>query len=266
MKRRIWAAALALLLWLPQSALAARVVVEEQALAAEEALLTGNTTYVSVRAFCELTGMDVTWEEGAAVARSEELTLRAEPGQPYIQANGRYFYTGSATPVRIFEGMTMAPVRTLARAFQGEVHWEQADGTAHVMLGEAAEPGESRYDPDEVYWLSRIISAESQGEPLTGKIAVGNVVLNRVEESQFPNTIYGVIFDRENGVQFTPVSLGSIYWEPTEESVVAAKLCLDGAVTVEGCLYFQNAALAQSSWVAENRPYLTTIGNHQFYG
>lgn len=51
--------------------------------------------------------------------------------------------------------------------------------------------------PPDLYWLSRIISAESRGESLKGQIAVGNVVLNRVEEDDFPDTIPAVIFDRK---------------------------------------------------------------------
>lgn len=120
-------------------------------------------------------------------------------------------------------------------------------------------------DSDAVYWLSRIISAESQGEPLEGKIAVGNVVLNRVKSSEFPNTIYGVIFDDRWGGQFEPVRNGTIYQTPTEESVEAAKLCLAGTNVVGDSLYFLAPALAQNFWIVENREYVTTIGCHEFY-
>ena len=113
--------------------------------------------------------------------------------------------------------------------------------------------------------MSRIISAESRGEPLAGKLAVGTVVLNRVASSQFPDTIYGVIFDDKWGVQFTPTANGTIYQEPTAESVLAAKLCLDGAREAGDSLYFLAPKIATNHWVMENRELVAIIGNHWFY-
>ena len=113
--------------------------------------------------------------------------------------------------------------------------------------------------------LSRIISAESRGEPLEGQIAVGNVVLNRVASADFPDTIYGVIFDDRWGGQFTPVRNGTIYQEPSARSVEAARLCLSGANTAGESLYFLAPALATNHWVMENRTHVVTIGSHWFY-
>ncbi len=121
------------------------------------------------------------------------------------------------------------------------------------------------YCADDLYWLSKIIYAESRGEELTGKIAVGNVVLNRVHSDGFPSTVYGVIFDDSCGVQFSPTADGTIYLEPDEESVIAAKLCLEGYTVSDEILYFVNAAIAADSWVQTNRPYVMAIGSHDFY-
>ena len=114
-------------------------------------------------------------------------------------------------------------------------------------------------------WLSRIIEAESRDEPLTGKIAVGNVILNRVASSEFPGSIYGVIFDCNWGIQFEPVANGTIYNTPSEESILAAKLCLDGASVVGNSLYFLNPVKASNFWATQSCIYISTIGNHQFY-
>ena len=95
---------------------------------------------------------------------------------------------------------------------------------------------------------------------------MGNVVLNRVDSPEFPNTIYGVIFDDRWGGQFEPVRNGTVYQEPTQESILAAKLCLEGAVAVEDALYFLAPTLASNFWTMEDRPYITTIGVHWFYG
>ena len=117
----------------------------------------------------------------------------------------------------------------------------------------------------DLYWLSRIISAESQGESLTGQIAVGNVVLNRVKSAEFPNSIPAVIFDRKHDVQFTPVSNGTVYLPPTAQSVEAAKRALSGESTAGGAMYFYAPALSQGVWINANRTYLMTIGCHRFY-
>ena len=111
-------------------------------------------------------------------------------------------------------------------------------------------------------WLSRIIYAESGNQPLAGKIAVGNVVLNRVNSPAFPNSVYAVVFQQS---QFTPVMNGTIYSTPNAESVIAAKLCLDGANTVGDALYFVNPRATPGSWASRNRPHVATIGAHAFF-
>jgi N-acetylmuramoyl-L-alanine amidase len=122
------------------------------------------------------------------------------------------------------------------------------------------------YTKDELYWLSRIIEAEAGGESFKGKLAVGNVVLNRVKDARFPSTIYGVIFDCSTGVyQFSPVANGTVYNTPSADSVEAAKQCLEGKNVVGNALFFMNGAIAETAWIAYNRPYIMTIGNHQFY-
>lgn len=124
---------------------------------------------------------------------------------------------------------------------------------------------DSAYDYEDLYWLSRIISAEARGESFTGQIGVGTVVLNRVRSKEFPNTVKGVVFDRKYGTQFTPVANGSIYNTPTQSAVVAAKMCLDGYTLSNSVLYFLNPSIATSSWIQNNRKYAFRVGNHEFY-
>ena len=97
-------------------------------------------------------------------------------------------------------------------------------------------------------------------------IAVGNVVLNRVASGQFPNTVKEVVFDRKYGVQFEPVSNGTIYDRPTDSAMLAAKLCLEGAAPVGDSLYFYAPALSAGTWISTSRAYYGTIGCHKFYG
>ncbi len=231
-----------------------------------QARLVDSITYVPFRAFAESLGATVTWEQSTrtATARLGNLTVNAKQGQVYIEANGRYLY-GIGEVINLY-GTLYLPVRPLAKAFSVDVEWNAGERAVYLTrTGKTLESGASFYKEDEVYWLSRIISAEAGAEPFLGKIAVGDVILNRVRSTMYPNTIYGVIFDRRYGTQFSPVSFGTIYKTPTAESVIAAKLCLDGASISKDTLFFMNPRLATTNWISQNRPYAFTIGRHDFY-
>jgi len=221
------------------------------------------TTYASLRTLAGVLVPDaeVSWRSGTAWVEGNELSLCARPGSVYMVINDRVFYVPDG--IRNESGSVLVPVRTIVEALDGEVKWSRQDGVT-LTLGSGC-PEAAPYTQDELYWLSRIISAESRGEPLLGKLAVGTVVLNRVTNSEFPNTIYGVIFDRKWGVQFEPVANGTIYNEPTEESVLAAKMVLEGARVTGDSLYFLAPDLTTNHWIMENREYVTTIGTHWFY-
>ena len=119
---------------------------------------------------------------------------------------------------------------------------------------------------EDIYWLSRIIHAEAQGEPYIGKVAVGNVILNRVKNINFPDTIHGVIFDKQGGyIQFSPVIDGEIYNNPGQDSIKAAKEALNGSRPVGEALYFLNPRKATNFWIVENRRFMKSIGDHDFY-
>ena len=234
-----------------------------------DALLIEETTYVPLRSLCEAIcpNAEISFDARTRTAyvEADGLSLSARDGSHYIVANGRYLYAD--TPVRILDdGRTYLPIRLLSRALGVSVSWNAE--TRSVQIGGSYAPilsGDRFYDADAVYWLSRIISAESRGESLLGQIAVGNVVLNRVRHKDFPNTIWGVIFDRKWGVQFTPVLNGTVYDPPTASAIIAAKLCLEGVSVSEEVIYFLNPAKATSFWIVENRRFGFVIGDHHFY-
>jgi N-acetylmuramoyl-L-alanine amidase len=227
-----------------------------------------NTTFVGIRKFSTA----MYWNANVSynsytktlTVKTDKLTLVAVNGKNYIEANGRYLYTES--PIYLKGGRMYAPVLLLARAFGATIRWNNNTSSFNITRGSGGILSAGAfYRDDEVYWLSKIISAEARGEIMQGKIAVGNVILNRVKSSAFPNTIYSVIFDRKNGVQFSPVANGSIYAAATEESVIAAKICLEGYSLSDGILYFVNPRVAPNSWASRNRPFFAQIGNHAFY-
>lgn len=128
------------------------------------------------------------------------------------------------------------------------------------------EPSRGTSRSDDVYWLARIIHAEAEGEPYIGKVAVGNVVLNRLNSPRFPNTIYGVIFDVQEGyTQFSPVLDGRIYNKPNSESIRAAEAALNGERPVGTALYFLNPRKAENFWIPKNRQFMMSLGGHDFY-
>ena len=118
----------------------------------------------------------------------------------------------------------------------------------------------SSQDSNDLYLLAKCIHAEARGESYVGKVAVGAVVLNRVASPDFPDTIYGVIYQPW---AFTAVHDGQIDLEPEAASYQAATDALNGWDPTYGCLYYYNPATASSSWIY-SRETVVTIGKHIF--
>ena len=108
--------------------------------------------------------------------------------------------------------------------------------------------------------LSRLVYGEARGEPYTGQVAVAAVVLNRVNSSNFPNTIAGVIY--QTGA-FTAVSDGQINLSPNSTATKAAQDALNGWDPSYGAIYYFNPNTATNKWIW-SRPVTVTIGKHRF--
>ena len=216
------------------------------------------TSYLPMRHFFNHLGWQVTWDSASrtASAHSGELTLSASLPRHTLTVGD----VTLDTKLLLRGGSMYVPLRTVCTFLGYDVGW---NGARRIVTINSR--GSRSWTEEELYWLSRIISAEARGESLTGQIAVGNVVLNRVESVDFPGTIPAVIFDRKHDIQFTPISNGTVYLPPTAQSVEAAKRALDGENTVGDALYFYAPALSQGVWINANRTYLMTIGCHRFY-
>lgn len=120
--------------------------------------------------------------------------------------------------------------------------------------------GISANDSRDLNLLARIIHGEARGEPYVGQVAIGAVVLNRVRDSRFPNTIAGVIY--QPGA-FDAVYDGQINLEPDNNAYNAARDALNGWDPTYGCIYYYNPATATSSWIW-TRQIVLKIGKHNF--
>lgn len=110
--------------------------------------------------------------------------------------------------------------------------------------------------------IARAINGEARGEPYEGQVAVGAVILNRVKDSKFPNTVAGVIYQKG---AFTAVSDGQINQPIAEGSTVlkAAQDALNGWDPTGGAIYYFNPATATNKWIW-SRPLIKIIGKHRF--
>ena len=130
------------------------------------------------------------------------------------------------------------------------------------MMGQEPVKASNSSNTSDVQLLARAINGEARGEPYEGQVAVGAVILNRVKDPKFPNTIAGVIY--QSGA-FTAVADGQIN-VPIEEGatvVKAARDALNGWDPTDGAIYYFNPATATNKWIW-SRPLIKTIGKHRF--
>ncbi|KAB3535305.1 spore cortex-lytic enzyme [Alkaliphilus pronyensis] len=133
-------------------------------------------------------------------------------------------------------------------------------GMSQQRVTAAASTGQGVSRSDDINLLARIIHAEAKGEPYEGKVAVGAVILNRVRNPAFPNTMAGVIYQP---CAFEPVKNGSINQAADDEAYRAARDSLNGWDPTGGAIYFWNPATATSRWIW-TRQITLRIGRHVF--
>lgn len=127
-------------------------------------------------------------------------------------------------------------------------------------MEQQASSGGNQTGSGDVALLAKVISAEARGEPYSGQVAVGAVILNRVAHPSFPNTISGVVY--EPGA-FTCMVDGQIDQPVADSAYRAARDALNGSDPTGGAIYYFNPSTATSSWIW-SRPLITVIGKHRF--
>ncbi len=124
----------------------------------------------------------------------------------------------------------------------------------------AASNNQSSVSNSDYQLLGRIISAEARGEPYSGQVAVGAVILNRIKHPSFPDSIAGVIY--QPGA-FTAITDGQINQPVADSALKAAKEALNGADPSGGSIYYYNPDKTSNRWM-RTRPVIVRIGSHLF--
>ncbi len=172
------------------------------------------------------------------------------------------YYTGAVDG--IFGPKTVAAVKYFQRVNgltqDGVVGQKTAAAMGISLSSSSSSSAGGSYSSSDSYLLAKCIYAEARGEPYTGQVAVGAVILNRVRSSKFPNSISGVIYQP---YAFTCVADGQINLTPDANAKKAAQDALNGWDPTNGCLYYYNPATATSSWIW-SRPVMLSIGKHNF--
>ena len=168
------------------------------------------------------------------------------------------YYTG------VVDGINGPKTKAAVKAFQKRYGLVQ-DGivgplTAAKMGITIKGSSSSKYNSNDRYLLAKVIYAEARGESYTGQVAIAAVVLNRVEDSRFPNTVAGVIYQPW---AFTAVNDGQINLEPNQKAYQAADDALNGWDPTYGCVYYYNPQTATSKWIWSTKK-VTQIGKHVF--
>lgn len=216
------------------------------------AFINNSTTYVPVRFASEALNYEVGWDPINYVVSIEKKPV-------YVVNEGDTLaIISSKLGITIEQLQEWNQLETEELLVGQELFIEQVQLTT---VDEVKAKAVINYQKEELEWLARIIYSEAQDEPFDGLVAVGAVVIHRVLDPSFPNTIKEVIFQPG---QFTPVKTGKIYSvEPDKLSYQAAEEALMGNDPVIGALFFYNPKVSTSPFFV-NREVIADIGNHRF--
>ncbi|MFO7173186.1 MAG: cell wall hydrolase [Bacillota bacterium] len=120
--------------------------------------------------------------------------------------------------------------------------------------------GAGRWQADNLNLLAQVVCGEARGEPYEGKVAVAAVILNRVDDRRFPNTVAGVVYQP---LAFESVANGEIYRGTTQECFRAARDALNGWDPSYGAVFFFAPDKTKNKYIW-SRPQVRQIGKHIF--
>lgn len=217
-----------------------------------------NTTYVPLRPVAEVLGAAVTWNEQdkTAVVQKNETILE-------------FSENNSESEAVLYNSMLFVPARILPESFGYTAEWDDYYYQVHIEAPDitvSEECVDYTYTNDDILIVAQVLTCECGSASFDGKIAVANVICNRVASSLFPDTVKEVIYDNRGGsVQFSIAYNGKLDNTPSVECMLAAKCALDGKIVAADCLFFQ-ADYVQNSWTNKNREYVMTVDGNAFFG
>ena len=196
----------------------------------------------------------VTYRQGATGEQVRVIQEKLKRWGYYDGAVDGIFGSATAKAVRYFQRTNgLAADGIVGKKTLAALGIFTTTGTTASSTGAAAQDAT-------VNLLARVISAEARGEPYAGQVAVGAVILNRVEHPSFPSTVAGVVY--QPGA-FTCMVDGQIDQPVAQSCVRAAQEALNGSDPSGGAIYYFNPSTATSSWIW-SRPLIKVIGNHRF--
>lgn len=196
---------------------------------------------------------------GVTPTLSKQGSTGSEVRQIQTKLKGWGYYRGSV------DGIYGSGTRGAVLSFQKK-NGLSADGVAGpatlqaMGIASSSDGGAGGYSSNDVNLLAKVISAEARGEPYTGQVAVGAVILNRIQHPSFPSTLAGVIY--QPGA-FSCLNDGGINAPISQSAYKAARDAINGWDPSGGAIYYYNPAKATSGWIF-SRPVLTVIGSHRF--
>lgn len=215
--------------------------------------------YVSVGDFAKAVDPDTSFkisDNGSTCTVSAKgIDVKAIKGKIYVEANGRAL---PSSKLSADNGKVTAPLDIMAKIFSTSVTYSD-DRVVVTESDGYITSGDDIYDADALDLLSRVINSEAGEESFNGMLAVGAVIMNRVGSSEFPSTVYAVVYQKN---QFSVVDTDAFLEDPNELSVIAAKMCLEGYRYDKRVLFFDSTG---NAWASKNRNFLYKIGNHYFY-
>lgn len=179
---------------------------------------------------------------------------KANPAMPIFSAEKKYNMDQSGWATNVQDKSKTQTVNSVAT----NATWKQT--TSKVQTASQKSSWSIPKTTVDLNLLARVIYAESRGEPFKGQVAVGAVLLNRLEDSRFPKNLSQIIFKQG---EFCTVRDGQIWKTPNQQAVQAARLAVAGWDPTGGALYFYNPAKTTSRWIW-SRPIVNKIGNHIF--
>lgn len=226
--------------------------------------------FAPLKSFTALFDASVVWNQD-----HQEITIHTATGNqiilgigvPVVYYNGSRYYM-DAVPL-LENGRTYLPLRHVADLLGAKVLWNQEEQVASLSIISQAEVYEPAlavhiaepFSEEDLTLLAKITMVESGYESYEGQLAVANVILNRVKDPRFPDTIKDVIYA---GKQFPPAHNGLLdKSEPNESSLRAAKDALNGKNNIEDAIYFYNPKVTKGSFWS-SLDVVATIGNHRF--